>query len=412
MKKPFAALVAATLAFCSGLLLCSCQNGPPQERAIGVAYAGPASLILRKELSSRSTTTTTVPHGEKVDILETRRRFVRIRTSTGEQGWTDANLLLSSEQMDDLKRLFAHVPELPSEGSATVSEALNAHTEPARLAPSFFQIPENGTVEVVGHRVAPRNAPPATTSNVAPPISVTKKAKAKQTKAPLLISAPHPAGPPANWEDMSRPRLRDLPGYVPPALPASAPTDDWSLIRMKDGKAGWVLSRMLFMAVPDELAQYAEGRRITAYQILGDVQDGDKLKHNWMWTTISPTDKCCEFDMIRVFVWNVKRHHYETAYVERNVAGYYPVQLAKVPGNPENGFSLVAQEKDGTLAKRTYAFVGHRMRVVSREPFVPVAEAPDAPKISTAPSEPIPVKQSLWASISERVKQMWNSGAR
>ena len=410
--KPFAAIAAAALAFCSALLLSSCQQGPPQERTIGIAYAGPANLILRKELSSRSTTTTTIPHGEKVDILETRRRFVRIRTAKGEQGWTDANLLLSSEQMDDLKRLFAHVPELPSEGAATVSEALNAHTEPARLAPSFFQIPENGTVEVVGHRVVPRNAPPSTASNVAPPVPVAKKAKAKQSKAALLISPSRPAGPPANWEDMSRPRLRDLPGYVPPALPPSVPTDDWSLIRTKDGKAGWVLSRMLFMAVPDELAQYAEGRRITAYQILGNVQDGDKLKHDWMWTTISPTVKCCEFDTIRVFVWNSKRHHYETAYVERNVAGFYPVQLAKVPGNPENGFSLVAQEKDGTLAKRTYAFVGRRMRVVSREPFVRTVEAFDAPKISTAPSQPVPAKPSLWASFSERLKQLWNGGAR
>jgi Bacterial SH3 domain len=412
VKKRFG-LLAVPLVLCGALLLISCQQGPPQERAIGVAYAGPASLILRKELSSRSSATTTVPHGEEVEILETRRRFVRVRTSTGAQGWTDANLLLTSEQMDDLKRLFAQVAELPSEGSATVAEALNAHTEPSRLAPSFFQVPENGMVEVVGHRVAPRNAPPTTAANVVPPaVPVAKKAKAKQGKAALLIPAPKPPGPPANWVEISRPRVRDLPGFVAPAPPPSAPVDDWSLVRTKDGKAGWVLSRMLFMAVPDELAQYAEGRRITAYQILGDVQDGDKLKHDWMWVTISPGNRANEFDAIRVFVWSLKRHHYETAYSERNVQGFYPVQLAKLPGNPENGFSLVAQEKDGTLMKRTYAFVGRRVRVVSREPFVPAAEGPDLPKISAAPVKAAPVKLSMWASFTTKVKQMWTNGAR
>ena len=33
--------------------------------------------------------------------------------------------------------------------------------------------------------------------------------------------------------------------------------EDWNLIRTKDGKAGWVLSRMLVMAIPDEVAQYS-----------------------------------------------------------------------------------------------------------------------------------------------------------
>ena len=301
---------AVALAMGCALLLGSCQQGPPQERAIGTAYAGPATLNLRKELSSRSSATTTVQHGEVLEILETRRRFVRVRTSKGEQGWTDANLLLSSEQMESLQRLSVHVAALPSEGAATVTETLNVHTEPARLSPSFFQIAENGSVEIVGHSVAPRNAPPTTTSALAPANPVARKAKAKQAKSAPLIPAPHPMGPPANWEELSRPRVKDLPGYVPPAPPLSAPTDDWSLVRTKDGKAGWVLSRMLFMSVPDDLAQYAEGHRITAYQILGDVQDGDKLKHDWMWATISPGVKCCEFDMIRVFVWSIKRHHY------------------------------------------------------------------------------------------------------
>jgi len=41
-----------------------------------------------------------VKHGERLDIIDVRRRLVRVRTVTGVEGWVDANLLLSAQQMD------------------------------------------------------------------------------------------------------------------------------------------------------------------------------------------------------------------------------------------------------------------------------------------------------------------------
>ena len=128
---------------------------------------------------------------------------------------------------------------------------------------------------------------------------------------------------------MSRPRASDLPDFTPPEPPPAA-LDDWDLVRTKDGTVGWVLARMLYMAVPDDVAQYAEGNRITAYLALGDVQDGDQVKHNWLWTTAASDLKTAEFDSFRVFVWSKSRHRYETAFIERNVTGFYPVELADV----------------------------------------------------------------------------------
>ena len=168
------------------------------------------------------------------------------------------------------------------------------------------------------------------------------------------------------------------------------------------------------MSVPDEIAQYAEGHRITAYLTLGDVKDGDRIKHNWLWTTAAPDNKCCEFDSFRVFVWSTKRHRYETAYVERNVSGFYPVQLAQEPGNQENGFSLVVRDKDGKLYQRTYAFAGYHVRLISRIPVPPPAvETPSESTVSaalSAPAAPAPVRQSAWARLTARVKQLWRGG--
>lgn len=407
VSRAFVALVA----ICA-LTLSSCQQAQqpraPEEPSIGVAYAGPATLILRKDLSSRSATMTTVRHGEQLQILETRRRFARVRAADGSQGWTDANLLMSAQQMDGLKQLAAHAAALPSEGAAKVIEPLNVHTEPARLSPSVYQIAEGRSVEVVGHKVAPMHAPAPSAINMVRRTSDTKKARAKKAKEPPLIPPPSPAGPPNNWEQLSRPRASDLPGYVAPEAAPPSATEDWSLVRTPDGNAGWVLSRMLFMAVPDEIAQYAEGHRITAYLPLGEIKDGDQVKPNWLWTTITPGNKCCEFDSFRVFVWSVKHHRYETAFVERNVSGFYPVQSTAVPGSQEKGFSLVVLDKDGKLYNRTYAFASYHVRMVSREPFTPAAETSGVAQAFAAPKPSIPEKRSLWASLTLRVKQLWH----
>ncbi len=386
----------------AALILVSCRSQAPQARSAGVVYAGPATLNLRKDLASKSAPVGTTSHGDRLELLETRRRFVKVRTVQGVEGWTDSNLLLTEQQMGDLRTLAESAAKLPSQGAATVDDAVNMHTDPNRQSPSFFQIPEAASVEVIGHRIAPRvqmvQAPPQVRRRSP---NAAKKAKTKDSKkasgpAPPL---PQPSPPPRDWQQISRPRADEAPGYTQRES-APVPLDDWSLVRTRDGKSGWVLARMLTMAIPDEVAQYAEGHRITAYLPLGDVKDESGLKHNWLWTTVSGGAHPYEFDSFRVFVWSMKHHRYETAYIERNVTGYYPVETRALPGQEEKAFSLVLEDKDGKLYKRTYGFSGYHVRIISKAPYQPAA-LPD----TRAPQNlnPAPTQTAAQSGVMEKL---------
>jgi hypothetical protein len=404
--RPAAPVIVATAVFITvvfGTLSCGSQTSSSQQPSIGSAYVGPATMHLREDLAAKSAPVVEVKHGDRLDILETRRRLVRVRTVEGVEGWVDANLLLSAEQMDELQRMAGGAEKYPSQGTATVFEALNMHTEPSRPSPSFAQIPEGGSVEVLAHRATPRgastkSAPLPKTFKAAKPKKATKE---DAKKAAALLPRPAAPQPPGNWEQMSRPRSSDLPGYEAPAAPPPAPLEDWNLVRTKDGKVGWVLARMLYMAIPDDVAQYAEGNRITSYLAIGEVNDGDDVKKNWLWTTASSGLHLNEFDSIRVFVWSTRRHRYETAYIERNVTGFYPVELADIPGGKEKGFSLVAADKDGTRMKRTYAFSGYHVRMVSKTPLASPEETSSVtPSGSSAPHETATAAGGWWQKVS------------
>lgn len=403
------------------LIAVGCRSGAERAPAIGEAFVGPAVLSLREEISLRSKAVATVKHGERLEILQRRRRFLLVRAPQGKEGWTDNRQLLSTAQMGALRKLAERSAKLPSHGKATVYDALNMHTEAHRLSPSFFQLKEGDFVEVLGHRLTPRTGtrPPgeAEEKRLAPVKKVRPSAPPRSQSGGKLPPPPMPTPPPAppNWIELSRRRAPVEPALAAPPKSGTKPApavamEDWNLVRSKEGRTGWALMRNLRMAIPDEVAQYAEGHRITAYFSLGDVQDGADVKHNWLWTTIVKGGERYEFDSFRVFVWSLRRHRYETAYIERNVTGYFPVEIHMVTlgsrkGSYESpGFSIIIDNKDGQPEKRTYAFQGYRVALISKAPYQPESEdaaVPTASELLT--SERAPEAKSL----SDRVKDFF-----
>ncbi len=408
------------------LTLAGCQrSGEPRKKkdpAIATAFTGPVSLNLRAEVNPQSKNVATSAHGEKLEVLQVRRRFVRVRTPGGQEGWTEVRNLLGPEQMEALDVLAKKISKLPSQGEATVYTALNIHTEPNRTSTSFYRLTEGVKVAVVGHQLVPRTAQPqAPTFQIAKPPARPRKKKEK--KGPTVAPPPKPAAPglPSNWVELSK---TQLPQPTPEVLIAQQakpekkiPLEDWSLVRTKDGRAGWALTRNLVMAIPDEVAQYSEGARITSYFALGDVVDGDETKHHWLWTTMREgSQEPYDFDSFRVFIYMARRHRYETAYIERRVEGFYPVMVTT---GTTTRFALIVRGDDGNLVRRTYQLDGYALRKVGQEPYEMKSGTPGATLAGEVPDVDAPndiaedaaagsADENGKPSLLDRAKSWWN----
>ena len=360
--------------------LVSCERGPRRANPIGEAFAGPAVLKIRRDIPLESPVVATVKHGEQLALLQKRRRFFKVRAPSGVEGWTDERQLLAKEDMDKLRELAARAARMPPQGQASAFGELNVHTQPSRQSPSFLQIKENEKVEVLNHLAAPRTD--LTRKALLPPPPKKEKAPVKkapkEVRYPPLAPLPAPPGPPANWLDLSQTDLSQDEDSEDEKEAKPVAMDDWSLIRTPTGESGWVLTRRLVMAIPDEVAQYAEGHRIVSYFPLGEVADEDKKKANWLWTTIGEGSREYDFDSFRVFIWSLRRHRYETAYIERKLHGYSPVLLEQVTLSSTKsksaadakfpGFSLCVENKEGQKVRRNYAFITNIVRYAGEQP--------------------------------------------
>jgi hypothetical protein len=372
----------------------ACRSGEPRAPAIGEAYAGPATLGLRRDIPLQSPVVATVRHGDRLEIVQRRRRFLKVRAPGGAEGWIEDHLLLSSEEIAALKEVERRALTLPSQGAASTYDQLNVHTEPNRLSPSFLQVKEGERVDVVAHVSAPRT-PPGRKPLIPPKPKTLPPARKRAESTYPLPPMPPPPPPPANWKELSKAPPEVQQAIADNHAANAPPPDDWSLVRNAKGESGWVLTRRLYMAIPDDVAQYAEGHRITSYFALSDVRDGEVVKHNWLWTTITSSgsgDHAYDFDSFRVFTWSLRRHRYETAYIQRNVEGYFPVLTRPA------GFSVCVVNRSGARTRRSYSFIATTVRLAGEQP----CEAPAGLLPGAGVAGPVPPPQAPSPSAESR----------
>ncbi len=95
------------------LLSSGCNQGPPTEPVLGEPFVGPAVLKIRSDFPLQSAVVATVKHGDRLEIVEQRRLFVRVRAPNGAEGWIEPRQLLGADDMAGLKALAQKAAAMP-----------------------------------------------------------------------------------------------------------------------------------------------------------------------------------------------------------------------------------------------------------------------------------------------------------
>ncbi len=285
-------LAACALAFAVCLAAMSgCSRLRPRAVAESV-FVTAKEPYLRDRVAAVSNRTATVENGEKLEVLEQGRRFYRVQTAQGAQGWIDERAVATQEVYDAFVALAAAHKGDPAVASAVVQDDVNLHLKPGRETERFYRLAEGDKLQLLERATLPK------------PVSG-------------AASAPLPVQGPAGATD----------GAAPVAM------EDWWLARDAHGRVGWLLSHYVEVDAPDSLTRYAEGQRIVGAYVLTTVHDdgaeqADKDIPIYL-TVLAPYTAGLpyDFDQVRVFTWNIKMHRYETAYREKDIEGYLPVTV-------------------------------------------------------------------------------------
>ena len=293
-------MVAAILAGCAR-----------RERVLETDYVSAPQVVLRDHLAQVFNKTGTAKNGDRVEVLEREKRFARVRTESGAEGWVEQRYLVTQQVFDGFQKLKQQTQNSPVQGTATTRNDTNLHLDPGRDTEHLYQLSLGAKVSVLQRTAVARSTAVA----AAKPVSKNGK-------------------------------------ETPPAM------EDWWLVRDPDGHVGWVLGRLIDLDVPLEVAQYAEGQRIVAYFVLNQVTDGDKKVAQYLTLMTESKDGLpYDYNQARVFTWNVKRHRYETAYREHGLNGMLPVTVSHEDFSKEGDlpvFVLRVKDAAGNLLERKY----------------------------------------------------------
>ncbi len=294
------------------LALTACGRG--RHRVLEVAYVSAPQAALRDQVAAIFNRVGNVKNGERVEVLEREKRFARVRTASGNEGWIEQRFLVDQKTFDALQKLTADHQNDPAQAPGVLRNETNLHVTPGRDTEHLYQL-------ATGAKVA-----------------ILRRSTAEKQPGSALVTKP---------------------GSKAPAEPV---LEDWWLVRDDQSRVGWVLARMVDVDVPLEIAEYGEGQRFVAFFMLDQVTDNDKGVQKqvpqYLCVMTAPHDGLpYDFDQARVFTWNTRKHRYETAYREHGLNGVLPVTITKEDFDKEGTlpvFILRVKDDAGNVSERKY----------------------------------------------------------
>jgi hypothetical protein len=279
---------------------------------------------LRDRVAAVSNRVAAVENGERLQVLDHGRHFLKVQNAKGQVGWIEERLVATPETVkafDEMRTEHQGDPEIA--GGVTRDEVY-MHIRPGRDTEHFYLLPEGEKLKLLRRAIVEKVLAPGTSA-------------AKAQKA-----IPQAVGTQAARKTVPAAASTTIEPPAPPAM------EDWWLVRDAEGHTGWLFGRMVDVDAPDTLTRYSEGQRFVGAYVLTTVHDDGAptdLKDIPEYVVVMNSYVAglpYDFDQVRVFTWSLQHHRYETAFREKNIEGYLPVTVTRM--KDPYGKSPVAQQ--------------------------------------------------------------------
>ena len=354
---------------CFAVALAGCGHGSGKQQ--DVLYVTAPQAFLRDRVAPVYTKTGTVRNGDQVVILERGKRWERVRNAKGEQGWLQDRYLVGEDVFKGFQQLYGEHQSDPVQAHGVLRNEFRMHLTPGRDTDRLFLLKEGDRVDMLRRTSVAKAAssappPPLTQESAAAPsekqeASDAAKEEEKEYKGKEPTTTVPPLKKPA--EEKLSPKEKAKHDKLLATAPV-VPMEDWWLVRDTQRHCGWLLGRMIDVDAPLDIAQYAEGQRIIAFFPLTSVHDAELNKDEPYYLVLlsEPKDGMpFDFNQIRVFSWNLRKHRYETAYRDRNIFGVLPAtvgheEFEKLGVEPT--FTIRVHDEDGKTVDQKYRLEG------------------------------------------------------
>lgn len=383
MRRWRATLVAVV---CALAVLAGCGKGALAKKEY--VWVSAPQVRLRDRVAALYNPVATAKNGDRLEVLDRQKRFYKVRTDAGQEGWVEQRYTVTEEIYDGFQKLASENAKTPAQGRGITRNQLNIHLTPARDSEHLFQLKDGEQVELLKRGTGEK---PTTRGAIASRPVVRNAAEIRSSKDASEAKA--------GQKGAVKPSEDETPAAV---------LEDWWLIRDSQKHVGWVLARMIDLDVPLDVAQYAEGQRIVGAYVLDTLNDPGyepkqddsdlaessgssdaqsnqaatpapggtaaakpdyHIRPQYLMLLTEPKDGLpFDYNQARVFTWNVKRHRYETAYRERNLFGVLPVTVGKEDFDKEGvlpTFTLRVKDDAGNVIERKYKLNQPIVRLVT-----------------------------------------------
>jgi len=313
----------------------------PKHESISDAYVSERSVTLWSSIAQVREQLGVLLYGDHVDVLARHNENVKVRTASGVVGWVDGRYLMDPQLWKRSAKLLQQASAIPVQARGRTKVPTNLRVEPGRNEPRLYQFSRNAPVEIVGRATADW----------------------------VQVSDEKESGEPAETKKEDWFLIRGT-ATRPPGegvVRNSAITNTTQPGDQTIPIAGWVIARFVSLDLPDAVREATESANIRplAWFELNRVTDGEGEHPQYLVAGArGPEGQPCDFTTLRVFTWNARKTRYETAFIDNNLCGAFPILIAKDPkGQPEFRFRLLGQKED-----RHYRLIQTVVRRIKDEP--------------------------------------------